>query len=34
MIAREGFRLAMRVFDRSRLMVAAMAVGLLRRALD
>jgi len=34
LIAREGFRLAMRVFDRSRPMVAAMAVGLLRRALD
>ncbi|SDE73792.1 acyl-CoA dehydrogenase [Thermus arciformis] len=34
LIAREGFLLAMRVFDRSRPMVAAMAVGLLRRALD
>jgi acyl-CoA dehydrogenase len=34
LIARKGFRLAMRVFDRSRPMVAAMAVGLLRRALD
>ncbi|MCS6869490.1 MAG: acyl-CoA dehydrogenase family protein [Thermus sp.] len=34
LIAREGFRLAMRVFNRSRPMVAALAVGLLRRALD
>ncbi|TBH21088.1 acyl-CoA dehydrogenase family protein [Thermus thermamylovorans] len=34
LIAREGFRLAMRVFNRSRPMVAALAVGLLQRALD
>lgn len=34
LIAREGFALAMRVFNRSRPMVAALAVGLLRRALD
>ncbi len=30
----EGFRLAMRVFDRSRPMVAALAVGLAQRAFD
>lgn len=29
-----GFRLAMRVFDRSRPMVAAVGVGLAQRALD
>ncbi len=34
LIAQDGFRLAMRVFNRSRPMVAALAVGLLRRALD
>ncbi len=34
LIAREGFALAMRVFNRSRPMVAALAVGLLRRALE
>ena len=30
----QGFRLAMQVFDRSRPMVAAMAVGLIQRCLD
>ncbi|WP_018111588.1 acyl-CoA dehydrogenase family protein [Thermus igniterrae] len=34
LVAREGFRLAMRVFNRSRPMVAALAVGLLARALE
>jgi len=34
LIAREGFRLAMRVFNRSRPMVAGLAAGLLWRALD
>lgn len=32
--AGQGFRLAMKVFDRSRPMVAAMAVGLIQRCLD
>lgn len=34
LLTREGFRLAMRVFNRSRPMVAGLALGLLGRALD